>query len=130
MPDSRALMGVGVPSLQAELLGSLPQVIAGTGTSQATAAALTSKNVSINGQSSQTGVYLPTATASPIASRILYEPYYLNYSTLSAANPVIYVGLGGYLNGTLNGSTTLTAGQACIAWQQASGLYYVLKNNT
>jgi len=127
MPDSRALMGVGLPALPAELLGSVPQVLAATGTTQAGALALTTKNVSINAQTSQTGVYLPTATASPIASRELYAPYYLNYSTLSAASPIIYVGVGGYMNGVLNGSITLASGQAAVAWQQASGVYYSVK---
>lgn len=128
MPDSRNLINLGVQPNLAESLGSVPQVIAAAGTTQATAVALTTKNVSINAQTSATGVYLPTATAATVASRTLFEPYYLNYSTLSAANPVIYVGLGGYLNGTLNGSLTLSAGQAAICWQQASGVYYSNKN--
>jgi hypothetical protein len=127
MPDSRALTGVGVPPLVAELLGSTPQVIAGTGTTQAAAAALTSKNVSINAQTSQTAVYLPCATAAPIASRTLFEPFFLNYSTLSNASPIIFVGLGGYMNGTLNGSITLASGQAAICWQQTGGVYYSVK---
>jgi hypothetical protein len=113
-----------------EELGGVPVVLACTGTTQAGAAAITSKNTSLNGQSSATGAYLPTATSSSVASKSLYSPYYLNYSTLSAANPVIYVGLGGYLNGTLNGSLTLSAGQNAICWQQANGVFYSLKNTS
>lgn len=127
MADSRNLVGFGVPPGLAELLGSTPSVVAGTGTTQGAAAAILTKNVSVNAQSSQTAVFLPTATSSPVASRPLYEPYYINYSTLSAASPIIFVGVGGFLNGVLNGSITLAAGQAAIAWQQASGVYYTVK---
>jgi hypothetical protein len=127
MPDSRALVGFGMPPTLSEILGSVPQVLVATGTTQAGAAALTTKNVSINAQSSATGVYLPAATSSPIASRTLYEWYFLNYSTLSAASPIIYAAVGATLNGVLNGSITLAAGQAAIAWQQASGVFYTVK---
>jgi hypothetical protein len=127
MPDSRNLVGLGVPPQVAEELGAVPTVLAGTGTTQGAAAAILTKNTSINAQSSQTAVYLPTATAATVASRQLYSPYFLNYSTLSAASPIIYVGVGGYMNGVLNGSITLTTGQAAIAWQQASGVYYSVK---
>ena len=130
MPDSPNLVGLGVPPQVAEELGGVPTVITCAGTTQAGATAIVSKCASLNGQSSATGAYLPTATAATIASRQLFAQYFLNYSTLSAANPVIYVGLGGYLNGTLNGSATLSTGQSAIAWQQASGVYYLIKNNT
>jgi hypothetical protein len=124
MPDSGALVGLGVQPSLAQVLGDVPQVIVAKGTTQAGAVALLSNNTSINAQTSNTGVYLPTATQAATPDTLLFCPYYLNYSTLSAASPVIYVGVGGYLNGVLNGSITLAAGQAAIAWQQAPGIYY------
>lgn len=128
MADSRVLLEFGAPPQLAQVLGDVPVVTAATGTNQSGAAALLSNNTSINAQSGATGVYLPTATAATIADQLLYCPYYLNYSTLSTTNAVIYVGLGGYLNGTLNGSLTLSAGQNAICWQQTAGIYYSVKN--
>jgi len=127
MPDSRALAGLGIPAQVADILGDVPTVTAGTGTTQAAAAPLISNCTSINGQTGQTAVYLITATAASFPDRILWSPYYLNYSTLSNASPIIFVGVGGYMNGVLNGSITLASGQAAIAWQQAPGLYYSVK---
>ena len=127
MPDSRNLVGLGVPPQVAEELGAVPATIAGTGTTQGAAAALTTKNAILNAQSSQTAFYLPTATASPIASKQLFAPYYLAYGTVSGASPIVYVGTGGYMNGVLNGSITLASGQAAIAWQVSSGVYYSVK---
>lgn len=127
MANSLALVGLGMPPILAEQLGGAPATIAGTGTTQAAAAAITTKSAILNAQSSQTAFYLPTATAATIASRALFSPYLLNYGTISAASPIIFVGVGGYLNGTLNGSITLTAGQAAIAWQVSSGVYYSVK---
>ena len=102
---------------------------AGTGTTQAAAAPVTSKRASLNAQTSQTAFYLPPATTAPAGSSGLqmFAPYYLNYSTLSNASPILFVGVGGYMNGTLNGSITLASGQAAVVWQQTAGLYYSIK---
>lgn len=127
MADSRNLEGFGLPGEVSNVLGDVPTVVVAKGTTQAAATYLLSNNSSINAQTSQTGVFLPTATASPPADPLMWCPYYLNYSTLSAASPVIYVGLGGFMNGTLNGSITIAAGQAAIAWQVAPGVYYSVK---
>ena len=54
MPDSRNLVGLGVPPQVAEELGGVPATIAGTGTTQGAAAALTTKNAILNAPSSQT----------------------------------------------------------------------------
>ena len=116
-----------MPPQLAEQLGGTPATIAGTGTTQAAAAAITTKSAILNAQSSQTAFYLPTATASPIASKQLFAPYYLAYGTVSGASPIVYVGTGGYMNGVLNGSITLASGQAAIAWQVSSGVYYSVK---
>ena len=127
MANSLALVGLGMPPQLAEQLGGTPATIAGTGTTQAAAAAITTKSAILNAQSSQTAFYLPTATAATIANRSLFTPYLLNYGTVSAASPIIFVGVGGYMNGTLNGSITLAAGQAAIAWQVSSGNYVSVK---
>ena len=127
MANSLALVGLGMPPQLAEQLGGVPATIAGTGTTQAAAAAITTKSAILNAQSSQTAFYLPTATAATIANRTLFSPYLLNYGTVSAASPIVFVGVGGYMNGTLNGSITLAAGQAAIAWQVSSGVYYSVK---
>ena len=127
MANSLALVGLGMPPQLAEQLGGTPATIAGTGTTQAAAAAITTKSAILNAQSSQTAFYLPTATAATIANRSLFTPYLLNYGTVSAASPIVFVGVGGYMNGTLNGSITLAAGQAAIAWQVSSGVYYSVK---
>lgn len=127
MVDSRNLVGLGVPPQVAETLGGTPATIAGTGTTQAAAAAINTKSAILNAQSSNTAFYLPTATAATIAARTLFAPYYLNYGTISAASPIVFVGVGGTMNGVLNGSVTLASGQAMIAWQVASGQYYSVK---
>lgn len=126
--DSRQLLGAGIPPLPAEVLGDTPAVVVATGTTQAAAQRLNTRCASINAQTSQTGVYIAPATAASLPFKLLYSPYFLNYSTLSAANPVIYVGLGAYLNGTLNGAMTLTNGQSAIIWQQIGGVFYGIKN--
>ncbi len=125
--DSRNLVGAGIPPLPAEILGDVPAVVAGTGTTQAAAARINSRCVSVNAQSSQTAVYMATATAASLPFKLLYSPFLINYSTLSTASPIVFVGVGGYLNGVLNGSVTLTSGQAVIAWQQAPGVFYSVK---
>ena len=127
MPDATALTGVGIPAQVANILGDVPAVLAAAGTTQGGAVQVLSNNTSINAQSSKTGVFLPTSTQATAPDVFLYTPYYLNYSTLSAASPIIYVGVGGYLNGTLNGSVTIAAGQTVIAWQQSAGVYYSVK---
>ena len=127
MADATALVGLGVPAQLAVRLGGVPATIAGTGTTQAAAAALTTTTAILNAQSSQTAFYLPTATAAVIRNTELFSPFYLNYGTISAASPIIFVGVGGYMNGTLNGSITLSSGQAAIAWQVSSGVYYSVK---
>jgi hypothetical protein len=116
-----------MPPILASALGGVPTTIAGTGTTQAAAAPINTRNAILNAQSSQTAFYLPTATATTIASRSLFSPYWLNYGTVSAASPIVFVGVGGYMNGVLNGSVTLASGQAMIAWQVASGQYYSVK---
>jgi hypothetical protein len=128
--DARDLMGLGMAAQLSEIVGDTPTVLAGTGTTQAAAARINSRCTSINGQTGQTAVYIPTGTAATLPGKLLFNPYLLNYSTLSNASPIIFVGVGGYLNGTLNGSTTLTAGQSAIVWQQTGGVFYLIKNST
>jgi hypothetical protein len=125
--DSRDLVGLGMPPILASALGGVPATIVGTGTTQAAAAAINTRNAILNAQTSQTAFYLPTATASTIASRSFFSPYWLNNGTVSTASPIIFVGLGGTMNGVLNGSITLATGQAAIAWQVATGQYVSVK---
>src|SRR5580658_5832104 len=111
MADSRNLVGLGMPAQLASSLGGVPTVVAGVGTTQVGAARINSKNCSLNAQTSQTAFYLPTGTAASLPAGELYGIYFLNNSTLSTASPIIYVGVGGYMNGVANGSITLSTGQ-------------------
>ena len=70
MVDSRDAVGLGYSAQQAEVIGDVPTVIAGTGTTQAAAAAITTKSAILNAQSSQTAFYLPTATAATSYCRL------------------------------------------------------------
>lgn len=127
MADSRNLVGLGMPAQLAGALGGVPTVVAGVGTTQSGAARINSHNCSLNAQTSNTAFYLATATAASLSSTELYGIYFINNSTLSTGSPIIFVGVGGYMNGVINGSITLSAGQTALAWQQAPGVYYTNK---
>ena len=57
----------------------------------------------------------------------LLRAFWQSLAVVRRVKPDVVVGLGGYMNGVLNGSITLASGQAAIAWQQASGVYYTIK---
>ena len=46
---------------------------------------------------------------------------------MAIVDRIIGPALDRYMNGVLNGSITLASGQAAIAWQVSSGVYYSVK---
>lgn len=108
MATADDLVGVGTPPLQASLLSSNPNTLTCTGTSQATAAAIKSKNTELSPASSQTGAILPSgATVGG------------NYNMFNgqSTSAVIYCPVGHLLNGTSNNSLTLAQNKAAIMFQ-------------
>lgn len=103
-----ALTGLGVPAQLAAVMGATPVVIAGAGTSQATAAIIKSKGAELTASASQTGLIFPAVAP-------VMEPYALTNS--SATTAVIYVPVGHNLNGTLNSSVNLAQNKSIYVWQ-------------
>src|SRR5258708_7125933 len=113
-----ALTGVGVPAQLAVILGAQPAVVVAKGTSQTTAAVLTSRGAEITAASSQTGV-IPDA-ASPIMT-----PFALTNS--SATTAIVYVPVGHSLNGSSNGRVYLSQNKSIYFLQYKSKkLTYIL----
>ena len=104
-----ALTGLGMPAQLANLLGGNPSQLTTTGTSQATAATVKSKNTELLTAGSQTGAVIPTDAG-------VMEPYCFTNPT--ATTGIVYAPVGHTLNGTA--STTglnLAQNKTCMLWQ-------------
>jgi len=111
---SLALMGLGMSSEQAALIGADPWKGSGTGTSQTGATVLLSDNAEVSASSGQTAFIFPGGTT--INGAILNDWWITNQSA-TATSALIYVPSGHYLNSTLNSSLTLAQYKSCIMWQ-------------
>lgn len=108
MATADTLTGLGMPPQLANALGANPHTLTCTGTTQATAAVLRSRNTEVSPAASQTGA-IPPSTA-PVM-----EPYFINNQQSTTA--VIYVPVGHSLNGSLNGSVNLAQTKSIILYQ-------------
>lgn len=124
MANSDALIGSGMPAAQAQQLGGPVTTLTCKGTNQGGAALITSKCTILNAQSSQTGAILPSGSADGVTG--LFAPYWLTVGTIAATSAVLYAPSSGYLNGTLNGSSTIAVNHAFCAVQVASGIWYTI----
>ncbi len=100
MATEQDLVGLGTAPELASLLGITPQVIAGAGTTQATATPILETLAVATASGSNTGVRLPTGARVGV-------PYFV-ISTGGTAL-VVYPPVGHSLNGTANGTGTFQA---------------------
>lgn len=104
MATQQALMGVGIQAEAARLLGNTPQALTTTGTSQATAAPITSKMSTFVTASSQTGAILPASSYGVV--------FFL--ATSASTSGILYPPVGGTINGTT--SLTMAQNKPVVAW--------------
>ncbi len=100
MPQPQDLMGLGLPPELAGELGNIPTALTAAGTTAGAATAITQHFVTVNGQSSQTGVILPSDAK-------FGTPYFIVGNGATA--PVVYPPTGGSIN---NGAAALTLSAA------------------
>lgn len=115
MATSVALMGLGMPAQQAEVLGMDPTNLTTTGTTQATAAKVLSKNVKLTTAGSQTGAVIPSGAG-------VGDVYFFFNST--ATTGIVYAPVGDTLNGAA--STTgqnVAQNKMAIMYQYAKGAW-------
>lgn len=105
MPQSTDLEGHGMPWPLAGALGNDPDALTATGTTQGGAASIpvNTRLVSVTAATSATGVILPSNAK-------IGDPYFI--SGVGTAAPVVYAPSTQYLNGSQNGSVTLSAAGA------------------
>ena len=116
MPTSNDLMGVGFPGELATILGNLPQQVAGAGTTQGTATNILTKNTELIPTVSQTGGILQSTA-------LIGSPHWVFNAAATAVTGKVYVPSGHYMNGSLNGSVSLTEYQGAIIWQYKKGYW-------
>jgi len=110
MPTREDLAGLGMaPSLAAEI-GNSPALITATGTTQGAAAAIKTHLSEVNAQSAQQAVIIPSAAK-------VGTPYWVQNGTTSATAAFVFVPVGHFLNGTLNGSLSLAQNKLCVLQQ-------------
>lgn len=121
MPTETDLCGLGMSPFLAQTLGNQPSNVTCTGTAQTTAAAMLTKNVVLNAQSSQTGAIIPSTAK-------VGSPHYFANGTLSGASAVVYVPVGHSLNGVASQSVgvTIAANHAGILIQLSPRVWYTI----
>ncbi|HET9285692.1 MAG TPA: hypothetical protein VFR24_27385 [Candidatus Angelobacter sp.] len=112
MPQGDDLVGVGFSAQEADLLGNTANTLTCTGTSQATAATVKTKNTTLSAAASQTGAILNS-------SAHIGSPFYFNCTSSTAA--VVYCPVGQTLNGNINDSKTVNQNTSLIIWQASKG---------
>lgn len=113
MAASFELVGTGMPPQLASLLGGDPSLLTCTGTSQATAAVVKSKNTELSAASSQTGAILQKGS--------LYN--FHAFFTSSSTSAVVYCPVGDTLNGSSNGSLSIAQNKGAVIWQYKKGAW-------
>lgn len=117
------LIGLGMPPALAGALSGNVTTITCAGTNQGGATLITSKCSILNAASGSTGGVFPSSTQKGTG---YFEQYMIVNGTISTASAVVYAPSGGFLNGTTNGSATLAAGRAAIAWEVSSGVWNIM----
>ena len=117
MPTSDGLMGLGMSPFLASQMGNQDSIVTCAGTSQATATLIKTHMPEFSAASSQTGAIFN-------ASASVGNPHFLFCSSSTAA--VVYPPVGQTINGTLNGSFTLSQNKMAIAIQYKKGFWSTL----
>lgn len=118
MPDSVALMGLGMAAQQAALIGAAPNARgAGAGTAQVGAKTVLSKNTEVTPTAGQTAYILPAGS--------IFENYQFFNSAATAVSALIYSPVGSTMNGSASTSTPVTIPQnkCAIIWQYKPGFW-------
>jgi hypothetical protein len=113
MPSGDALMGVGFPAHQADLLGGNPSIVNGTGTAQVGAGKVLTKNVELNTSGGQTAVIIPNGD--------ICQPYF--FTNPDATTGLVFPPVGHTMNGTLNASVSVAQNKSAIVWQYKPGFW-------
>lgn len=114
MPTADALLGLGMASQQAELIGGNPSSRgAGVGTAQVGAKTILSKNNEVTPTAGQTAYILPNSH--------VFQDYHIYNSAATAVAALVFPPVGHTMNGTLNGSvnggTGIPQNKSAIIWQ-------------
>jgi hypothetical protein len=117
MANAPDLMGLGMPSQQAEQVGYQYSALTGVGTTQAGAAGTKSKAVELSASAGNTAVVISGTPA------ILAAHLFAN-KTGSTASALVFVPLGHTLNGSLNASLSIAAGKMAILVQFSPKNWY------
>lgn len=104
------LVGVGMPTEQALRLGNQPATLTCTGTTQATAKAITTKMMILSAASSQTGAILPGTSSGVV--------YFLNNTGSTTA--IVYAPVGGTLGASTTAGINLPQNKAMVAWSTSA----------
>lgn len=116
MPQSTDLMGLGMSSPLANLLGLDTIAVTAAGSTQATATAIKNELVELTATGAD-GAILPTSQIGTL---------FLIYNS-SGSTGKVYVPVGHSLNGSSNGSLSMTTTQRALFWQyKASNWTYIL----
>ncbi len=115
MPTQTDLTGVGMPPLQASILGNQPQAVTCAGTAQTTATAMLTHNTVLTAAGSQTGAILPSGG-------LMGTPYWT--ACASSTSAVIYCPSGHSLNGLSNNSLTLAQNKAAVLMRYAGNQWF------
>ena len=112
------LTGFGFSAQQSTLLGANPNQLTTTGTSQATAATVLSRNTELKTASSQAGAVIPTD------AKIMHPYYFVNPTSTTGT---VYCPVGHTLNATSNGGVAVAQNKAVILYQYKPKLWtYIL----
>lgn len=112
MPTGDDLVGLGMSAQLAAELGNQPSTLVTTGTTQATAAKVLTKNVTLTTAGSATGAVIPSGK--------IGSPYFFFNPT--ATSGVIYAPVGDNLNGAASTTgLTLAQNKGAMLWQTSKG---------
>lgn len=111
------LMGLGMPAPLAARLGNTPATLTSTGTTQATAATITTHLTIVSGASDAGAIF---ATGASIGT-----PFYVTVATGSTyATAKIYCPVSGTMNSGANGSVSLATGKTALFIQTAQSVWF------
>ena len=114
MPEATDLMGLGMESHMANILGNDDSIVTCAGTTQAAATLIKTTNVEFSASGGATGAIL-SATL-PIGSPV----YGITTSSTAA---IIYCPVGHSMNTSLNGSLSLAQNKAAVLIQYKKGFW-------
>lgn len=108
MPQTTDLVGLGMPSQLAAVMGNDPNLVTCAGTSQTTATTIKTHMPELSAAGGATGAILQSTAK-------IGTPYFVLCSSSTSA--VLYPPVGQYINSAQNGSFTLAQNKTAIVWQ-------------